>query len=472
MRGPFVAVVFLSSALWAQWNPWHPPQELVITNVNVVDTLEGAILSNRTVVIHGGRIRAIAKVGLIESSHKIQVVNATGKYLIPGLWDMHVHSGDLANAWDDKILFPLYIANGVTGVRDMSREQDGLKSRQERIEHGDLIGPHLILGPSLATSKSATHFRNISDFEEPEPLAVVASRERAPAALSAPLVFSRKAFLDAPEILQTSHPAAMIAVSLTTSYPSFAPEKSMDHLTNTLLACSSQEGALRQERAETTMNHDLEGYWAVGMNAFASYDPDKAWARFVQISNENTWQVPALVWTQASANIDRSGLGGDPRLLYVPELVREQWQPQNLLRQTDPKRLADLKTEAARSLELVRTMHRAGVQFLAGTNSPEPYVFPGFSLHDELELLVKGGLTPLQALQAATFNPALFLVKLDQYGIIQEKHVADLVLLNDNPLQDIGNTRKIFAVIVGGKLYSREDLDKMLARVQQAAEKK
>jgi hypothetical protein len=322
------------------------------------------------------------------------------------------------------------------------------------------------------TKSANNHFRNISDFEEQLAFNAVTANKLEPVSLPAPLAFTRMAFLDAPEILQPSHREAFRSPVSHEPLRSFLTEDSTSHLTHALIACSSQETELREERAQTAANRDLAGYWAVGMKAFASYDPDKAWNHFVDISNSNIWQVPALVWTQATANIDRSGLGGDPRLLYVPRQLREQWEPQKLLQQTDSKRLADLKTEAARSLDLVKAMHRAGVQFLAGTNSPEPYVFPGFSLHDELELLVKGGLTPLQALQAATFNPALFLVKLDQYGVIQEKHIADLVLLNDNPLQDIRNTRKIFAVVAAGKFYSREDLDKMLGRVQQAADRR
>jgi amidohydrolase family protein len=469
MRGPLTIVLLLTSLASGQWNPWHSPQELVITNINVIDTVEGTVIPNRTVVIRGDRIIAIAKFGIIDANRKIQVVNGTGKYLIPGLWDMHVHNGDMADQWDDSVLYPLYIANGVTGVRDLSRDPDGFKRRQERIEHGDLVGPHLVSGPSL-TKTASNHFRNISDFEEQRALNVVAATNVKAVSLRAPL--SRMAFLDSPGILQTSHREAVSSNVSRERMPSFWNEDSASHLTDSLIACSSQETELREERAETASNHDLEGYWAVGMKAFASYDPNKAWNHFVDISNSNIWQVPALVWTQATANIDRSGLSGDPRLLYVPRQLREEWEPQKLLQQTDPKRLADLKTEAARSLDLVKAMHRAGVQFLAGTNSPEPYVFPGFSLHDELELLVKGGLTPLQALQAATFNPALFLVKLDQYGIVQEKHVADLVLLNDNPLQDIRNTRKIFAVVAAGKFYSREDLNKMLGKVQQAADKK
>jgi imidazolonepropionase-like amidohydrolase len=114
-------------------------------------------------------------------------------------------------------------------------------------------------------------------------------------------------------------------------------------------------------------------------------------------------------------------------------------------------------------------MHEAGAQFMAGTDGPDPYVIPGFSLHDELEWLVKSGFTPLQALQSATFNPALFLANLDKYGFAGTGHTADLVLLDENPLQDIRNTRKIFGVVVGGRYYSRKALDKMLEQVEKLA---
>jgi len=116
-------------------------------------------------------------------------------------------------------------------------------------------------------------------------------------------------------------------------------------------------------------------------------------------------------------------------------------------------------------------MRRAGVPFLAGSDGPDPYVYPGFSLHDELELLVRAGFTPAQALQAATFNAALFMGKLDEYGSVEKGKVADLVLLDADPLDDIRNIRKIDSVIVGGKLYTREDLDKMLAEVEELASK-
>jgi imidazolonepropionase-like amidohydrolase len=179
--------------------------------------------------------------------------------------------------------------------------------------------------------------------------------------------------------------------------------------------------------------------------------------------------VPTLVWTQAGSRIDDPNLENDPRLKYVPASVREQWKPAQLLKNASPEELTDSKVEAARALELVKEMHDAGVQFMAGTDGPDPYVFPGFSLHDELEWLVKSGFTPLQALQAATLDPALFLGKLGKYGVAETGHAADLVLLDANPLQDIHNTRKIFGVVLGGKYYSRDALDKMLEQVEKLA---
>jgi imidazolonepropionase-like amidohydrolase len=121
-------------------------------------------------------------------------------------------------------------------------------------------------------------------------------------------------------------------------------------------------------------------------------------------------------------------------------------------------------------MKMVGVMRRAGVFLMTGTGSPDPYVFPGFSLHDELELLVKAGWTNTQALQAATFNPALFLTKLDRYGVVEEGHAADLLLLDDDPLKDISNTRKISAVILGGRYFGRDELDRMLERAEEMAQ--
>jgi len=257
--------------------------------------------------------------------------------------------------------------------------------------------------------------------------------------------------------------------SITATEASAAGQSSIERLTGILLACSSKEDALRQQRSQAPANQDFGPQASVAIQAMATYDTEKAWTLFVQLSNNNTWQVPALVWSQTMASMGDTNLTADPLLKYVPISVRRQWELERLRPRTSPEVLRLAKKQSARELELVNIMRRAGVQFMAGSDSPAPYVVPGFSLHAELEWLVKSGFSPTQALQSATFNPALFLAKLNKFGVVETGHAADLVLLEANPLEDIRNTRKIAAVVVAGKYYSRQELDKMLARIAEVA---
>jgi imidazolonepropionase-like amidohydrolase len=185
-----------------------------------------------------------------------------------------------------------------------------------------------------------------------------------------------------------------------------------------------------------------------------------------------TWQVPTLVWDVAQANVDNPAISDDVRMMrmkYVPRSVAKDWDPVKLTQEAGAQELAQSKKLTAHYMQLVDLMRRAGVLMMAGTDSPDPYVFPGFSLHDELELLVKSGLNTTQALQTATFYPALFMTKLDRYGVVETGHVADLVVLDDDPIKDISNTRKISAVILGGRYFDRNQLDKMLHEAEEIA---
>jgi imidazolonepropionase-like amidohydrolase len=206
--------------------------------------------------------------------------------------------------------------------------------------------------------------------------------------------------------------------------------------------------------------------------ALDTYSQPKAWELFSEFVDHCTWQVPTLVWDVAQANVDNPAISDDPRMRYVPKSVAKDWDPAKLTQEAGADQLAQSKKETARYMQLVDLMRRAGVMMMAGTDSPDPYVFPGFSLHDELELLVKSGLNTTQALQAATFYPALFMTKLDRYGVVETGHVADLVVLDDDPIKDISNTRKISALILGGRYFGRNELDKMLEQAEETAKKK
>lgn len=461
----------LSTPLWAGSKPKPPSQVVIFTNVNVVSTRDGTIARGMTVVIKKGRIEGVAKVGFVDEGPDIQIVNAAGKYIVPGLWDMHVHSAFVSPAWDEKVIYPLYIANGVTAVRDMGGDPDALESRRKRIESGELLGPRLVLaGPFLAGGKSDRQTIAVNTPEDARQ-AVDAVKKRGLDFVKILSNVPRDSYF---AIADESAKQGMFFVghvpySVSVQEAAAAGQRSIEHLTGVLLACSSREDELRAQGLAALAKHDYAAYEKLGPQIMATYDQARAGALFLQLAQSNTWQVPTLVWTQANSRMDDPDLKADPRLKYVPATVRTQWDPAKLREQTSSDQLAGLKAEAARDLELVKAMRSAGVLFMAGSDGPDPYVFPGFSLHDELEWLVKSGFTPLQALQSATFNPALFLGKVNIYGGVEPAHVADLLLLDANPLEDIRNTRKIFGVVARGKYYSRQALDTMLQQVEALA---
>ena len=471
MRVFLLAFLCLNPCTWAQSKVEPSAQMLVFTNVNVVDTRDGRILPNMTVVVRSGRIQAVAKFGLIAENRNVRVINAAGKYMMPGLWDMDVHTAGTSAVWDEKIIYPLYVANGVTGVRDMAGDPDLLEQRRQRVEDGALPGPHILFaGPFLSGGKSNTQTVAVNNPAEARE-AVAKLKKRGVNLLTIRSDIPRDSYFaladEAAKLkIQFDGP---VPDSITAAEASAAGQSSIERLTGILLACSSKEDELRRQGSQALANQDVAPHASVATLAMATYDPEKAWNLFVQLSNNNTWQVPALVWSQTIASMGDTNLTADPRLKYVPISVRHQWELEKLRPQTSPEALELTKKQSARELELVNIMRRAGVQFMAGSDGPDPYVFPGFSLHTELEWLVESGFSTTQALQSATFNPALFLAKLDKFGVVETGHAADLVLLEANPLEDIRNTRKIAAVVVAGKYYSRQELDKMLARIAEVA---
>jgi hypothetical protein len=471
MKASLTVWLCLTTFLWAGSKPKTPTEVLIFANVNIVSLRDGTIARDMTVVIKQGRISGMAKVGLLDQGHDIQMINANGKYMVPGLWDMHVHSAFVSPAWDEKVIYPLYIANGITGVRDMGGDSDVLQNRRKRIESGELLGPHLILaGPFLAGGKSDRQTIAVNTPEDARQAVDAVKKQGLDFVKILSNVPRDSYFAIADESSKQDIPfVGHVPYSVSVREAVTAGQRSIEHLTGVLLACSSREDELRAQELTALAKRDYAAYEKLGPQIISTYDQARAGALFRQLAQKNTWQVPTLVWTQANSHFDDPDMESDPRLKYVPASVRAQWDPAKLRGSTSPEELAALKTEAARDGELVKAMHGAGVHFMAGSDGPDPYVFPGFSLHDELGWLVKSGFTPLQALQSATFNPALFLGRMDEYGQVERGRVADLVLLDANPLDDIRNTRKIFGVVAKGKYYSRKDLDTMLQQVEKLA---
>jgi hypothetical protein len=248
------------------------------------------------------------------------------------------------------------------------------------------------------------------------------------------------------------------------------------------LACSGREAELRAELltaaekgnagysplaadpAAVRVRSDpaVAAYRDADRAAHRSYDPDKAAALFRRFAKNGTRQVPTLTVVRGLLFAADPGGLDDPRFKYLPPGVAEFWRSY-----VGPSRLtagqrAERELQFGHQLELVGAMHRAGVTILAGTDSPAPHCYPGFGLHDELALLVKAGLTPMAALQAATRNAADFLGRLDVHGTIEKGKSADLLLLDANPLDKIENTQKIAAVVLDGRMLPIEQLQELL----------
>jgi len=205
----------------------------------------------------------------------------------------------------------------------------------------------------------------------------------------------------------------------------------------------------------------------------ATYDAARAASLAEMLAKNHTWQCPTLVWERGGNLIDASDFSDDTRVKYIPAAWKDKtWKrfTEEITQGYGADDLAIRKRFVEKELEVVGMLHKAGVSFLAGTDTPAGVnIFPGYSLHEELQRFVAAGFTPLEALQTATLNPARFFGMEDRTGTVEKGRFADLVLLSANPLEDIGNTRKIAGVIVNGRYYRRAELDKMLGEVETAA---
>jgi hypothetical protein len=253
-----------------------------------------------------------------------------------------------------------------------------------------------------------------------------------------------------------------------------AGQKSVEHLGGILEACSTIEDELRRHVDPPVKDGEFSEFprriAARGERLLATYSEPKASELFARLARNRTWQVPTLVVQYAWTFIDDISRVPDPRLRYIPPSEAAWWSPTKnfFFRYRTAEFIAYRKKLFPRQLELVHAMHRAGVPFMAGTDVSYAYSFPGFSLHDELALFVQAGFTPMEALQTATRNPATFLGRSDALGTIARGKIADLVVLDANPLEDIKNTSRIDAIVVNGRYLSHGQLRQMLAGVEAA----
>jgi imidazolonepropionase-like amidohydrolase len=428
------------------------PGAIALDHVAVIDVRSGVVATDQMLVMVGRRIAAVGRSGAVATPPDALVLNATGKFVIPGLWDMHVHLRDPA-------YLELLVAEGITGVREMGNDPALVGEWRDRIAAGRLTGPRIVMAGRILDGPSPTWPRisyAIHDAEEARHFVQVSKRDGADF-IKVYNGLSREAYFailaEAKRLGLTV--AGHVPFSITAAEASDGGQRSIEHLTGVLETCTSQPNATAVI---------ARGEWFL-----ANFDPRRADSLFARFARNNTWQVPTLVVKQSFARIKGPEDQKDPRLRFIPVHLSDAWDPSRDLRMKgSPERFAVRQRLFEKDLALVREMRRAGVPFLAGTDLGNPYIFPGFSLHDELGLLVQAGLTPLEALQAATLRPAEFLGESDSLGTVEPGKAADFVLLDANPLDDIANIRKIDAVCVKGTLLGRAALARMHSEVEAA----
>ena len=422
-----------------------------ITRVTVIDVSTGAKLADRTVVLQGDRILSVDPPDSAKPPQG-RVIDAHGAFLIPGLWDMHVHIQDLED-------LPLYIANGVAGVRMMF----GVKKPNElRAKLATVTAPEVIIGSIILDGDPPVWPGSIV-IHKPDDARRVVDEVKASGADFVEIgnAIPRDAyFAVVNEARKQNIPfAGYLPLRVRASEASEAGQRSIESLDGIDLGCSKRE----QDLMKGLRPGDRSGNMNLKVEAINTFDAAKCQSLFKQFRYTATWQVPTLTAHRSMAYLDDDHFTADPRLIYMSREVRRLWDEASDFSSRPPHEEFEFLRNLFRGdKQLVSNLFRSDVPLLAGTSATSAYCLPGFSLHDELALLVESGLTPLAALQAATIRPAEFLGRTADLGTVAPGKLADLVLLSADPLADIHNTTQIQAVWFRGKYFDRAALDALL----------
>lgn len=426
-------------------------QALAITRVTVIDGSSPVPRANQSVLLRGNRIVAVGASDSLLLPSGTRRVDGKGKYLVPGLWDMHVHTVMPGG----RSVLPLYLANGVTGVRDMAGDWSQLQVWRKDIAAGRLRGPRMIVsGPYIEGG----------DVPIPHLLARTPDEARRAVdslvALGVDFIklhsqFRRDVFFAAARrarergIPFTGH----VPRSITAVEASDSGQRSLEHLLQIPSPCTPAESTALAPRFQVQ---------AV-LARCSSADLAPIWATLVR---DGTWVVPTLVAQYEVANWPDRSVPGDAYAKYLPDSLR-RFVSEIFPMPDDvpPGANATGLQLFDRRVAVVGIMHRAGVAIMPGTDAPLRNSPPGFGLHEELALFARAGMSNFDILRAATWEPARYFGMTDSLGTVAAGKLADLVLLDANPLEDIANLRRVAAVVANGRLMTAAERARILAEL-------
>lgn len=443
--------------------------DILIKDANIVDTQTGDIIQNQNIGINGETIEKVASLDQSKNWTGGQIINAKGKYVIPGLWDMHMHFGDETLVNENKNMLPLYLANGVTTIRDCAADiSSSVLKWRKQIENGQLAGPTIFTaGPKLEGKDSIW----------PGDLEIETEAELAEALdtlddLEVDFVKITDNTLT-PELFMESvkdatkrgyETSAHIPFELTIKEASDAGLSTVEHMGYMLKAGSSEES----EIIEAYKNGDIDKSTA-DARINESFDETTALRKYKQLAGNGTAVVPTLIGSRITSYLDENDHLSDPQLKYIgPGIIKTYDWRVNRANKASPEEVTARKEQYQKLVSLLPVIQKSGMDIIAGTDAGflNSYIYPGFALHDELEIFQEAGLTPLETLQSSVINGPKYFGLLDKYGSVSEGKVADLLILDSNPIEDIKATRDISHLVKKTKVYDKSQLDEMLEAVK------
>ncbi len=463
------------------------PKEVVfedatcIENINIIDPVAG-LKENQTVIIKDEKIYRIAASSTLELSSENNIIDGSGKYMIPGLWDAHVHFSYIEALAPS--MFDLFLAYGITSVRDTGGRIEFVKKWKDLSKTNPTDAPRvMIAGPLL---DGVPNVYDGSDAGHP-PLSVGLPTVEAVAQQIKMLDSVGVDFLKAYEMLKPEQFSLVtklanekglkvtghVPLSMDVISASNGGLNSMEHMRNLELSCASNASELLTQRIKLLRDgkKDPGGklrsaiHQAQRQTAIENYDESKADEVLGVLARNQTWQIPTMALNTAFVTRPFMQSQWQESFTYLPDSIGDRWNA--TIKSAMDSEVPPFRQQYAQwMMDMVGKIHTAGIGIMAGTDTPIGFLTPGLSLHEELGVLAAAGLTPQEALQTATTNPAKYFNMESELGSIKEKYWADLILLDANPLENINNTKRINAVVKQGKFYSRNDLDDILARLK------
>ena len=448
--------------------------DVVINHVTIVDVRTGQLTPNQVVAIAKGKIVEV-QLADKDSYAARQYVNGNGRYLIPGLWDMHVHfrGGDSLAAANKKSL-TLFLAHGITTVRDAGGDlTPSIFQWRRDMDAGRLAGPRIFTSGPKIDGPGAYWPGSLEVETKGQIRKALDSLQR----LKVDYVKIYDSKISGAAYLETIRQAQRRGLKTTGHMPysvklSDAVKRGLDateHLYYVFKACSGKEDSLTALVRNSLKTSKPLGLFAMLPAVYDTYSPAAAARIFALMAKQHTAAVPTLYIGKTLTELPENDHARDSLLAYIDPKIQATYQRRLTSARVQPLATQNFSRKLeAKFMSLIPVMQAAGVTLLAGSDSGpfNSFIYPGASLQEEVILLVKAGLTPLQALQAATLNGARFMGVAEQTVAIAPGKDADLVLLTANPLEDIANIKKVDAVISRGKAYPAATLANMMRAIR------